>query len=181
MRCACRSDALLSRHVPRKRALVSVAESASAHLPVRARPTRARRKAPPVANAEFDQNGACLKATSVAGRQSLVVRDASFVLRPANDRRPATDDGRLPSNKKPARPATLMVPETGIEYQSRRSTYRLRKCTRQKNRSILSPCASRTHQEHYILPALQRRLDLDKVLRIVHGLLVHFQDHVAAI
>jgi len=74
-----------------------------------------------------------------------------------------------------------MVPEMGTECQSRRSFYRLRKCARQENRSILGPCASRTHQEHDILPALQRRLDLRKVVGSVHGLLVHFQDHVAAI
>ena len=43
--------------------------------------------------------------------------------------------------------------------------YQLRKCTRQENRPILSPCASRTHQEHDILPALQRRLDFGKVTR----------------
>src|SRR4030081_1681259 len=76
---------------------------------------------------------------------------------------------------------TLMVPEMGKERQSRRSAYQLRKCTCQEYRSILRPRASWTHQEHYILPALQRRLDLRKVVRTVHGLLVHFQDHVASI
>src|ERR1700674_5445964 len=77
--------------------------------------------------------------------------------------------------------STLMVPEMGTERQSLRFAYRLRKCTCQEYRPILRPCASWTHQEHNILPALQRRLDLRKVVRIVHGLLVHFQDHVAAI
>jgi len=74
-----------------------------------------------------------------------------------------------------------MVPEKGKERQSRRIIYRLRKCARQEDRSILGPCASWTHQEHDILPALQRRLNLGKVVRIVYGLLVHFQDHIAAI
>src|ERR1700675_4165638 len=77
--------------------------------------------------------------------------------------------------------STLIVPETGTERQSRRYVYQLRKCTCQEYRSILSPRASWTHQEHDILPALQRRLNLRKVVRTVHGLLVHFQDHVAAI
>src|ERR1700686_4455621 len=77
--------------------------------------------------------------------------------------------------------STLMVPEMGTERQSRRFAYRLRKCTCQEYRSILRPCASWTHQEHNILPALQRRLDFLKAVRIVDGLLVHFQDHVAAI
>src|ERR1700675_193483 len=77
--------------------------------------------------------------------------------------------------------STLIVPETGTERQSRRYVYQLRKCTCQEYRSILRPRASRTHQEHHILPALQRRLDLRKVVRTVHGLLVHFQDHIAAI
>src|SRR5260370_40195545 len=77
--------------------------------------------------------------------------------------------------------STLIVPETGTERQSRRYVYQLRKCTCQEYRSILSPRASWTHQEHDILSALQRRLDLRKVVRTVHGLLVHFQDHVAAI
>src|ERR1700722_20054705 len=83
--------------------------------------------------------------------------------------------------KKPARLANLMVPDIGKECQSRRCLYQLRKCTCQENRSILRPCASRTHQEHDILPALQRRLDLHKVIGTVHGLLVHLEDHIAAI
>src|ERR1700730_14830505 len=77
--------------------------------------------------------------------------------------------------------STLIVPETGTERQSRRYVFQLRKCTCQEYRSILSPRASWTHQEHDILSPLQRRLDLRKVVRTVHGLLVHFQDHVAAI
>src|SRR5208337_1046033 len=100
---------------------------------------------------------------SVLRRQSLVVRDASFVCNPR-----ATDDQRLttvPTKNRRDRP-TLMVPETGMDCQSRRSFYRLRKCACQENRSILRPRTSRTHQEHDILPALQRRLDLDKVVRI---------------
>src|SRR5208282_3677434 len=112
--------------------------------------------------------------SSVVSRSGCVVR-----LKHANDQRLTTDDC-LPTKNRRDQP-TLMVPETGKECQSRRSTYRLRKCTCQENRSILSPCASRTHQEHNVLPALERRLDLDKVVRIVHGLLVHFEDYVAAL
>src|SRR5437660_5600011 len=114
-------------------------------------------------------------------KNRLVVREFIIRLQPANDQRPTTSDKRLPSNKKPATPATLMVPEIGTERQSRRDAYQLRKCTCQEDRPILRPCASWTHQEYDILPALQRRLDLRKVVRTVHGLLVHFQDHIAAI
>src|SRR5208282_2774644 len=93
---------------------------------------------------------------SVVGRQSLVVSRWSFGTRRSFETRerprPATDDC-LPTKNRRDRP-TLMVPETGKERQSRRSTYRLRKCTCQENRSILGPCAARTHQEHDILPAL---------------------------
>jgi len=67
------------------------------------------------------------------------------------------------------------------ERQSRRIVYQLRKCTRQEDGSILRPRASLPHQEHYILPALQRRLDLGKVFRIVYRLFVDFQNHVATI
>src|SRR6202521_91675 len=94
---------------------------------------------------------------------------------------PSLHKSKLRSNKNRRHRSTLMVPEMGTERQSRRYAYQLRKCTCQENRPILRPRASRTHQEHHILPALQRRLDLRKVVRTVHGLLVHFQDHVAAI
>src|SRR4029077_8202342 len=115
----------------------------------------------------------------VVGRWSF--GDSSFVCnaRTTNDHRLATNDC-LPAKNRRDQP-TLMVPEMGTERQSRRFAYRLRKCTCQEYRSILRPCASWTHQEHNILPALQRRLDLRKVVRIVDGLLVHFQNHVTAI
>src|ERR1700674_6087209 len=95
---------------------------------------------------------------------------------PTHDQRVTTASTRTRRNR-----PTPIVPETGTERQSRRYVYQLRKCTCQEYRSILGPRASRTHQEHDILPALQRRLDLRKVVRTVHRLLVHFQDHVAAI
>src|SRR6202140_1476995 len=96
--------------------------------------------------------------------------------RTTNDHRPTTA-----SNKNRRNRPTSIVPETGTERQSRRYVYQLRKCTCQEYRSILGPRASWSHQEHDILSALQRRLDLRKVVRTIHRLLVHFQDHVAAI
>jgi hypothetical protein len=109
----------------------------------------------------------------VGGRSGRVVR-----LRSANDQRPTTNDC---SKKNRRNRPTLMVPEKGRERQSRRIIYRLRKCACQEDGSILRPCTSRTHQEYDILSALQRRLDLRKVIRIIYRLLVHFEDHVAAI
>src|SRR6202521_614923 len=96
--------------------------------------------------------------------------------RTTNDQRLTTASNRNRRNR-----PTPIVPETGTERQSRRYVYQLRKCTCQEYCSILGPRASWTHQEYDILPALQRRLDLRKVVRTIHRLLVHFQDHVAAV
>src|ERR1700682_2963600 len=179
-------DALLSRLESSKPAPVSLAKLAYPRWQAHARPRKAGCKAPSAASAEFDPPSACLETSSNRdspiriSRSSLVVGRSGLHHSFEVCERPTTIDQRLPTKNRRDR-STLMVPEMGTEPQSRRFAYRLRKCTCQEYRSILRPCAPRTHQEHNILPALQRRLDLRKVVRIVDGLLVHFQNHVAAI
>jgi hypothetical protein len=87
----------------------------------------------------------------------------------------------VPSNKKPARSTLLSSLKQGRSAKSRRSIYRLRKCAGQENCSVLRAGASRPHQEHDILPALHTCLDLCKVVGTIHGLLIHFENHVSAI
>ncbi len=57
---------------------------------------------------------------------------------------------------------------------------RLRKCPCQKHGAILLGRASRTHQKHDILTALQTRFDPGELAFAVNRLLVHFQNQIAS-
>ena len=57
----------------------------------------------------------------------------------------------------------------------------LRKCTCNEDGTVLTASASRTYQEHDVLPTLQCPFDAGEVVCRIHRLLVDFQDHVAAV
>ena len=103
-------DALLSWLAPRKLAPIPLAESTSlsVRLPAPARPGRAGRRAPPVANAEFDPPGASGPrrdaACRVSGRRARRGKPRLYIRQKPIFRS---------NNKKPARPAHPYGPRNG--------------------------------------------------------------------
>ena len=55
----------------------------------------------------------------------------------------------------------------------------LRKCTGNKDRSVLTASPSRANQEDDVLAALERILNASEIFRRIHQLLVDFEDDVA--
>src|SRR5215467_10090360 len=74
-----------------------------------------------------------------------------------------------------------MFPKFKLQCQSRRYRFWLRKCPGQEDGPVRRTRTSRPHQEHNILPTLQPRFDLCEIVWIVDGVLIDFQNHVAAI
>src|SRR5581483_8153645 len=78
------------------------------------------------------------------------------------------------------RDGTEIIPRLRLQCQSRKCVSKLRKCSRQEDRSILPPSPTLPHQEDHVLTAFQSRRDTGEIIFRVHGLLVDFEDYVAA-
>lgn len=82
--------------------------------------------------------------------------------------------------KGPTGPGTVIIAHQGVRRQFRSGQFRLRKCTRDKDGSVLPRRSALPDQEHHVLAALQARFHFREFVLVVDSLLVDFQDDVTA-